>query len=81
VSRDQLMKDLGALGVPTALHYPRSLPQQPAFKDFLPGQSPWPVAERLSQTVLSLPMHHGLTDEHFATIENALKTVTARYAK
>jgi perosamine synthetase len=80
VSRDQLMKDLGALGVPTALHYPRSLPQQPAFKTFLPGQSPWPVAERLSQTVLSLPMHHALTDEHFATIQHALKTVTSKYA-
>lgn len=80
VTRDQLMKDLGALGVPTALHYPRSLPQQPAFNAHLPGQSPWPVAERLAQTVISLPMHHGLTSEHFATIEHALKTVTTRYA-
>lgn len=80
VSRDQLMKDLGAMGVPTALHYPRSLPQQPAFNPYLPGQKPWPIAERLSQTVLSLPMHHGLTDEHFATIEAALKTVATKYA-
>lgn len=80
VSRDQLMKDLGAMGVPTALHYPRSLPQQPAFNAYLPGQKPWPIAERLSQTVLSLPMHHGLTDEHFATIEAALKTVATKYA-
>jgi dTDP-4-amino-4,6-dideoxygalactose transaminase len=69
-----------ALGVPNAVHYPKALPQQPAFKDCIAGQPAWPVSEKLAATVLSLPMHHGLTDAHFATIEHALKTVVAKYA-
>lgn len=80
-TREQVMKDLGALGVPTALHYPRSLPEQPAFARLLEGQGTWPVAERLAKTVMSLPMHHGLTDEHFATIEHGLRTVAERYGR
>ena len=78
-TREQVMKDLGALGVPTALHYPRSLPQQPAFARFLERQGAWPVAERLARTVMSLPMHHGLTEEHFATIEHGVRAVASRY--
>ena len=78
-TREQVMKDLGVLGVPTALHYPRSLPQQPAFARFLERQGAWPVAERLARTVMSLPMHHGLTEEHFATIEHGVRAVASRY--
>lgn len=80
-TRDQLCKDLGALGVPTAIHYPKTLPQQPAFKNFIAGQPAWPVAERFTQTVFCLPMHSFLTDGHFVTIESALRTVTTRYAR
>ncbi len=80
-SRDQLCKDLGALGVPTAIHYPKTLPQQPAFKSQIAGQAPWPVAERFTQTVFCLPMHSFLTDAHFATLESALRTVASRYAR
>jgi len=81
VSRDQLSKELMTLGVPTAVHYPRSLPDQPAFKPYLADQKPCPIAQRMAQTVLSLPMHHMLTDEHFATIASALKTVVTRFAR
>jgi UDP-2-acetamido-2-deoxy-ribo-hexuluronate aminotransferase len=80
-TRDQLCKDLGALGVPTAIHYPKTLPQQPAFKNQIAGQAAWPVAERFTQTVFCLPMHSFLTDAHFGTIESALRTVATRYAR
>ena len=80
-TRDQFCKDLMALGVPTAVHYPRTLPQQPAFKAQIVGQPAWPVAERLAQTVFCLPMHSFLTDGHFATIESALRAVARRYAR
>jgi perosamine synthetase len=79
-TREQISKDLMAMGVPSAVHYPKSLTQQPAFKDFVGGQSPWPIAEKLAPSVLSLPMHHGLTDAHFATIETALKSIATKYA-
>jgi perosamine synthetase len=80
-TRDQLCKELMPLGVPTAVHYPRSLPQQPAFKAHIAGQAAWPVAFRLAETVFCLPIHHGMTDDHFATIELGLKTVTTRFAR
>lgn len=74
-TRDEFCKALGAEGVPTAVHYPRSLNNQPAFKAFLAGQPSWPVAERLATQVFSLPMHHGLTDEHFRIVEDASRKV------
>jgi dTDP-4-amino-4,6-dideoxygalactose transaminase len=45
----------------------------------LEGQGAWPVAERLARTVMSLPMHHGLTEEHFGTIEHGVRAVASRY--
>lgn len=80
-TRDELAKMLDAEGVPTAVHYPRSLPQQPAFAKYLPGQSPWPVADSMGQRVMSLPMHHLLGDEHFRVIEEALAKVLAAVRK
>lgn len=82
-TRDEFCKALNAEGVPTATHYPRTLPQQPAFKAFIESQKAkhggWPAAEKLSQTVFCLPMHHGLTDQHFLVLEEALAKVAAAY--
>ncbi|CAN5821584.1 DegT/DnrJ/EryC1/StrS family aminotransferase [soil metagenome] len=75
-SRDEFGKQLMAEGVPNAVHYPRTLPQQPAFKDFMAAQSAgWPVADALARSVLSLPMHHGLTPAHFEQIAAAVRKV------
>lgn len=46
-------------GIPTAVHYPLSLHQQPAYAAGCAGQS-FPVAERLAREVISLPMHADL---------------------
>ncbi len=82
-TRDEFCKALNAEGVPTALHYPRSLPQQPAFARFIDNQrnsfGGWPVAERLASTVFSLPMHHGLSEAHFAVMAEAIDKVAAAY--
>jgi UDP-2-acetamido-2-deoxy-ribo-hexuluronate aminotransferase len=48
-----------ACGIPTAVHYPLSLHQQPAFTASCAGRS-FPVAERLAREVISLPMHADL---------------------
>ena len=74
-TRDEFGAALNAEGVPNAVHYPRALPDQPAFSKYLAGQKPWPVATKLAQSVMSLPMHHGLTDAHFAVIEEAISKV------
>jgi dTDP-4-amino-4,6-dideoxygalactose transaminase len=54
--RDRLARALEAVGVQTAVHYPRPLNRQPAFagRPTVPGGVP--VSERLAAEVLSLPL-------------------------
>ncbi|HRJ49665.1 MAG: DegT/DnrJ/EryC1/StrS family aminotransferase [Phycisphaeraceae bacterium] len=72
-SRDEFCKALGAEGVPTAVHYPRALPRQPALSRW--NREDCPVADSLSARVLCLPMHHALTDSHFALMAEAIEKV------
>ena len=55
--RDGLALSLKAEGVPTAIYYPKSLHQQTAYKHFPVADGGLPVSERLSEEVISLPMH------------------------
>lgn len=72
-SRDEFCKALGAEGVPTATHYPRTLAQQPALARW--NRNDTPVATSLTAKVFCLPMHHDLTDEHFRVVEESLRKV------
>jgi perosamine synthetase len=76
-TRDEFCAALLAEGVPTAVHYPRPLTRQPAFAGFATDHPP--VADDLSRRVFCLPMHHALTDEHFAVMERALRKVAAAH--
>jgi len=53
--RDRLQADLKAKGIPTAVYYPIPLSAQKGYKHF--PSAPIPVSERISRTVISLPMH------------------------
>jgi perosamine synthetase len=77
VSRDEFCKALHAEGVPTAVHYPRPLPDQPALSRW--NKNNCPVASGLCQKVFCLPMHHDLTDEHFRIVREALQKVAGAY--
>ena len=72
-TRDEFCAALKAEGVPTAVHYPRSLTRQPAFARFVTDHPP--IADRLSSEVFALPMHHALTDEHIRIVGDALHKV------
>lgn len=78
-SRDEFCNALKAEGVPTAVHYPRALTQQPALSRYARGDTP--IADELKNRVFALPMHHDLTDTHFAQIEEAFSKVTSAFAK
>ena len=54
--RAKMEHKLKAAGIPTAVHYPLSLHQQPAYRAGWEGRS-FPVSEQLAREVLSLPMH------------------------
>ena len=55
--RAQVQAQLQAAGIPTAVHYPIPLNQQPAVAD---PHAQLPVGDAVAQKVMSLPMHPGL---------------------
>jgi UDP-2-acetamido-2-deoxy-ribo-hexuluronate aminotransferase len=60
--RARVEQALKARGIPSAVHYPLSLHQQPAYAAACAGQS-FPVSERLAREVISLPMHADLDEQ------------------
>ena len=59
--RTRIQEALKAQGIPTAVHYPLSLHQQPAYRAAYGGLA-FPVAEKLAREVISLPMSADLTE-------------------
>ncbi|MCA6111413.1 DegT/DnrJ/EryC1/StrS family aminotransferase [Bradyrhizobium cenepequi] len=55
--RDGFAAALKAQGVPTAIYYTKSMHQQTAYRDFPVADGGLPVSERLSNDVISLPIH------------------------
>lgn len=55
-NRDELMKQLGAVGIGTGIHYPIPLHLQDAYKAMGYAQGDFPVTERVAAEIVSLPM-------------------------
>lgn len=72
-NREQFAASLQAKQIPTAVHYPRALHQQPVYQDSQFGQ--FPHAERASHHVISLPMHPYLTEDQQDQVVKAIKDV------
>lgn len=70
--RDRVQAALKAEGIPTAIYYPTPLSHQEGYRGF--PTAPTPVSEKLSKTVISLPMHPYLDD---ATLEVIAASVLA----
>jgi dTDP-3-amino-3,4,6-trideoxy-alpha-D-glucose transaminase len=62
--RDAFRAHLAARGIASAVHYPVPLHLQPAFHHLGHRAGDFPVAERLSTDVVSLPMHPFLERSH-----------------
>lgn len=69
--RDQFVKFLTEKGVPTSIHYPMGIHEQPIYKNL---NVKLPVTEHLSQRVVSLPLYPGMPQEH---IEQVISVVSA----
>jgi dTDP-4-amino-4,6-dideoxygalactose transaminase len=74
--RDALQAHLAANGIETLIHYPVSIPRQPA----LAGQHPadCPVAARVCDEILSLPLHPALRDDEVDEIAAAVHAFQPR---
>jgi dTDP-4-amino-4,6-dideoxygalactose transaminase len=56
-NRDELMAKLKEVNIPSVIYYGKCMHQQTAFNGVLHKNGAFPIAERLSNQVFSLPMH------------------------
>jgi len=72
VDRSALQKHLQDKGIPAMVYYPVPLHLQKAYKDDRYKAGDFPVAEKLSECVLSLPMHTELSQEQLSYITKSI---------
>jgi UDP-2-acetamido-2-deoxy-ribo-hexuluronate aminotransferase len=79
-NREELQKRLAEAGIPTAVHYPVPLNEQPAYKHLCCPDCT-PVAQQLAKRVMSLPMSTELNqatqDEIIQSLEACLLNVVS----
>jgi dTDP-4-amino-4,6-dideoxygalactose transaminase len=71
--RDGFAAALKAQGIPTAIYYVKSMHQQTAYRDFPIADGGLPACERLSNDVISLPMHAYLDEPTQARVIKAVR--------
>jgi UDP-2-acetamido-2-deoxy-ribo-hexuluronate aminotransferase len=71
--RDELKNYLEENGIPTMIYYPVPLHFQKAYTNPSFGKGSFPVTERLSDTVLSLPIHTEMKEEELKFITDCIK--------
>jgi dTDP-4-amino-4,6-dideoxygalactose transaminase len=71
--RDGFVAALKAQGIPTAIYYVKSMHQQTAYRDFPVADGGLPACERLSNDVISLPMHAYLDEPTQARVIKAVR--------
>jgi UDP-2-acetamido-2-deoxy-ribo-hexuluronate aminotransferase len=75
--RAAVQQRLSEAGVPTAVHYPIPLNEQPAYKNLCCTDCT-PVAQKIAKRVMSLPMSGDLNNETFNGIRIALHSLVER---
>ena len=73
--RDALQRHLLARGIETLVHYPIPIPRQAALSGETPAQCP--VADRVCDELLSLPMYPALTLEAAREVAGAVRQFEA----
>jgi perosamine synthetase len=73
--RDEFVARLRDRGVGTGIYYPIPAHRQQALSAFGYGQLHLPVTERLTDQVLSIPVHPSLTDDEVTTVISAVNAV------
>ena len=76
--RDQLARFLADRGIQTGIHYPIPLHLQPAFRQLGHKKGEFPVAERVADEILSLPIFPEMTEQQF---EHVCQSVAAFFGK
>jgi dTDP-4-amino-4,6-dideoxygalactose transaminase len=66
--RDALRKYLNERGVVTLVHYPTPVHLQKVYRSLGLGKGSFPVAESVSQEIISLPMYPSLTEDEIVYV-------------
>jgi perosamine synthetase len=72
--RDQLRDYLAQQGIQSSVYYPKPLPAQKLYRKLGYDDSAFPMARSLSQQLLSLPVHPGLTQSNLEHIVKAVNS-------
>lgn len=70
--RDEFKDYLAQNGIPSIIYYPLPLYKQAAFNKFAPAGFSLPVSEKLSKSVLSLPIHTEMTTSELEYISGTI---------
>ena len=73
--RDELARRLAERGIGTLVHYPIPLHLQPAFAPLGGRRGDFPVAERASDEILSLPLYPEMTEGQVETVVRAVEEI------
>ena len=71
--RDGLKEYLKEQDIHCGIHYPKALPFQPCYANFQHKTADFPVAARLQDEVLSLPMYAEMEQEQLYHVVNSIK--------
>jgi len=71
--RDKLREELKSKGVATGIHYPIPLHLQPAYNYLGYKRGDFPITEKASQEIISLPMFAELSDMQIEEIVELIK--------
>ena len=78
--RDEVIAYLKAQGIPSAVHYPCSIAEQPVYKDLAQQCADFPVSQMLTRQVLSLPFSPYITPQTIDKIAQTLKAALSEFA-
>jgi perosamine synthetase len=77
--RDAFADRLRELGVGSAIYYPIPVHRQKPFVALGYGDQSHPVTERLTEQVLSIPVHPGLSDDEVGAVIEAVNATAAEF--
>ncbi len=74
-NRTELMQHLSDQGIGCGIHYPVTLPLSPAYADLGYSREEFPIACRVADEIVSLPMHADLTDDQVDFVIEQVRAV------
>lgn len=76
-NRDSLAAQLKAAGIQTSVNYPRALPQLPCYAHIGHTPEDFPMAQKLADRGLALPIYPEMTQEQIVRVTQAVRRFVA----